>query len=146
MSMRIAHSDDTLDDVHEINVTPFIDVMLVLLIIFMVTAPLVTVSVPVDLPVAKSNPPPQQAEPVYVTLQADMSISVGDNRVHSADFAAAINHASKGNHDARILLRADRKVDYGHLMAMMNLLRDAGYLKVALIGLEPGEVQGTELN
>ena len=145
MSMRIAHSDDTLDDVHEINVTPFIDVMLVLLIIFMVSAPLVTVSVPVDLPVARSTPP-QQTDPVYVTLQADMSISVGDNRVHSADFAAAINRVSQGNHDARVLLRADRKVDYGHLMAMMNLLLDAGYLKVALIGVEPGEAQGNELN
>ena len=146
MGMRIARSDDTLEGVHEINVTPFIDVMLVLLIIFMVTVPLVTTSVPVDLPVAKSSPPPQQAEPVYVTLQSDMTISIGDTRVPSAGFVPAIDEASKGDHDSRILVRADRKVDYGHLMALMNLLRGAGYLKVALIGLEQDEAQGSELN
>ena len=139
MSIRMVHSDDGLDEMHEINVTPFIDVMLVLLIIFMVTAPLTTVNVPVDLPVSTATPPPQQAEPVYITLQSDLTLSVGDQKVPKVQFAAAVDQATKGDKTARILLRADRDVDYGHLMALMNILRDAGYLKVALVGVENGE-------
>jgi TonB system transport protein ExbD (group 1) len=141
----MVHSHDGLDEVHEINVTPFIDVMLVLLIIFMVAAPLTTVSVPVDLPVSTATPPPQPAEPVYITLQSDMSLSVGDQKVPRADFAQAVDRAAKGDKTTRILLRADHTVDYGHLMAMMNLLRDAGYLKVALVGVEPGEGSAEDL-
>lgn len=145
MSIRMVHSDDGLDEVHEINVTPFIDVMLVLLIVFMVAAPLTTVSVPVDLPVSTATPPPQQAEPVYVTLQSDYSLSVADQKTPRDDLAGAIDRAAKGDKSARILLRADRHVDYGHLMALMNLLRQAGYLKVALVGLEPGEGPAEDL-
>ena len=145
MSIRLVHSDDGLDEVHEINVTPFIDVMLVLLIIFMVTAPLTTVSVPVDLPVSTSTPPPEQVDPVYITLQSDLSLSVGDQKTPRDQFAAAVDRAAKGDKSARILLRADRQVDYGHLMAVMNLLRQAGYLKVALMGVEPGQGSSEDL-
>ena len=145
MSIRLVHSDDGLDDVHEINVTPFIDVMLVLLIIFMVAAPLTTVNVPVDLPVSTATPPPQQVEPVYITLQADLSVSVGDQKTNRAGFASAIERAAKGDKSARILLRADRQVDYGHLMAVMNMLREAGYLKVSLVGIAPGEGTAEDL-
>lgn len=145
MSIRLVHSDDGLDEVHEINVTPFIDVMLVLLIIFMVTAPLTTVSVPVDLPVTSATPPPPPAEPVYITLQSDLSLSLGEQKIPRAEFASAIERASKGDKSMRILLRADRQVDYGHLMALMNLLRDAGYLKVSLVGVAPGEGVAEEL-
>jgi len=138
-------SDDGLDEIHEINVTPFIDVMLVLLIIFMVTAPLTTVNVPVDLPVSTSSPPPPQAEPIYVTLQADLTVSVGDQKTPHAQFAQAIDRAAKGDKSTRILLRADHQVDYGHLMALMNMLREAGYLKVALVGVEPSEGTAEDL-
>ncbi len=141
MSIRMVHSDDGLDEMHDINVTPFIDVMLVLLIIFMVAAPLTTVNVPVDLPVSTAAPPPQQVEPVYVTLQSDLTLSVGDKKVPRAQFAAAMDDAAKHDKTTRILLRADRNVDYGHLMAVMNILQQAGYLKVALVGVESG--QGT---
>lgn len=139
MSMRLFHSDDGVDEVHEINVTPFIDVILVLLIVFMVAAPLATVNVPVDLPVSTANPPPPPIEPVYVTLQADMSVSVGEDKIPSSQFAEAVDRAAKGDKGARIMLRADRNVDYGHLMALMNMLRQAGYLKVALVGVESGD-------
>jgi biopolymer transport protein ExbD len=139
MSIRMIHSDDGLDEMHEINVTPFIDVMLVLLIIFMVAAPLTTVNVPVDLPVSTASPPPPQTEPVFITLQSDLTLSVGDKKVPRASFAAAVDQAAKGDKTARILLRADREVDYGHLMAVMNILREAGYAKVALVGVEPGQ-------
>jgi len=139
MSIRLVHSDDSLDEVHDINVTPFIDVMLVLLIIFMVAAPLTTVNVPVDLPVSTATPPPQQIEPVYITLQSDLTLSVGDQKVPRADFAGAVDRATKGDKTARVMLRADRQVDYGHLMAVMNILREAGYLKVSLVGVGPGE-------
>ena len=145
MSIRMVHSDDGLDEVHEINVTPFIDVMLVLLIIFMVAAPLTTVNVPVDLPVSTASPPPQQTEPVYITLQSDLTLSVGDVKVPRAEFAAAVDQAAKGDKTARILLRADHSVDYGHLMALMDMLREAGYLKVALVGVEPGQGTSREL-
>jgi len=74
----MVHNDDGLDEMHEINVTPFIDVMLVLLIIFMVAAPLTTVDVPVDLPVSTAAPPPVHIAPLYVTLQSDLSVSVGE--------------------------------------------------------------------
>jgi biopolymer transport protein ExbD len=145
MSIKLVHSDDGLDEVHEINVTPFIDVMLVLLIIFMVAAPLATVNVPVDLPVSTATPPPQQVEPVYLTLQQDLSLSVGDQKTPRAQFAGAIDRAAKGDKSARILLRADRQVDYGHLMAVMNMLREAGYLKVSLVGVGPGEGPAEDL-
>ena len=136
MSIRMVHSDDGLDEMHEINVTPFIDVMLVLLIIFMVTAPLTTVNVPVDLPVSTASPPPQLAEPVYITLQSDLSLSIADQKVPRAQFADALDRATKGDKTVRVLLRADRDVNYGNLMALMNILRDAGYVKVALVGVE----------
>ena len=145
MSIRMVHSDDGLDEMHEINVTPFIDVMLVLLIIFMVAAPLTTVNVPVDLPVSTATPPPQQTEPVSVTLQSDLTLSVGDTKVPRDQFGAAVDRAAKGDKTARILLRADHSVDYGHLMALMNLLREAGYLKVALVGVEPGQGASEDL-
>jgi len=145
MSIRMVHSDNGLDEMHEINVTPFIDVMLVLLIIFMVTAPLATVNVPVDLPVSTADQPPPQADPVYVTLQSDLSLSVAEEKVPRDAFAETVDRAAKGDKTTRIMLRADRDVDYGHLMALMNLLRDAGYLKIALVGVQAGEASSEEL-
>ncbi|HCH71119.1 MAG TPA: TonB system transport protein ExbD [Ochrobactrum sp.] len=121
---------------HEINVTPFIDVMLVLLIIFMVAAPLATVDVKVDLPASTAAPAPRPDKPLYVTLKEDLSVSVGNDVVHRERLGGALDVLSEKNKEARIFLRADKNVGYGELMRVMNLLREAGYLKIALVGLE----------
>lgn len=138
MAMKIAHSDDGLDLNHDINVTPFIDVMLVLLIIFMVAAPLATVSVPVDLPVSTAQPQPSDDDPIVLNLEKDLSLSLGNDRVERGALGARLTERTKGNLNARIFLRADTTVAYGDLMALMNELRNAGYLKVALVALEGG--------
>jgi biopolymer transport protein ExbD len=136
MSVRLDHGKDELDEVHEINVTPFIDVMLVLLIIFMVAAPLATVDIAVDLP---SSTAPQQERPpetVFLTVRPDLSLAIGDNVIARDTLGPSLEAATKGDKDARIFLRADKVVPYGDLMEVMNLLRAAGFLKVALVGLE----------
>ena len=136
MAGGLQGGDDDLVENHEINVTPFIDVMLVLLIIFMVAAPLATVDVPVDLP--SSSAPPQQrpSKPVYLTLKADGSLALGDNPVTRDALADLLASATNGDKEERIFLRGDRAVAYGEVMGLMNDLRRAGYLKVALVGME----------
>jgi biopolymer transport protein ExbD len=136
MAIRLDHGTDELTEVHDINVTPFIDVMLVLLIIFMVAAPLATVDVPVDLPASTATPQQRPPKPVYLTLKADGTIALGDNPIARADLAGALASASAGNKDERIFLRGDKTVPYGAVMELMNDLRNAGYLKVALVGME----------
>jgi biopolymer transport protein ExbD len=136
MAIRLDHGTDELVEVHDINVVPFIDVMLVLLVIFMVAAPLATVDVPVDLP--SSTAPPQQRppKPVYLTLKADGSLALGDNPVSRDVLADVLATATNGDKEERIFLRGDRAVAYGEVMGVMNDLRRAGYLKVALVGME----------
>jgi biopolymer transport protein ExbD len=124
---------------HEINVTPFIDVMLVLLIIFMVAAPLSTVDVAVDLPVSTAKPQPRPDKPLYLTIKADRSIALGNDEIARTSLATALDAHTGGDYNNRIYLRADKTVAYGELMRVMNLLRGAGYLKVALIGLESSD-------
>ncbi|GAA4256550.1 MULTISPECIES: TonB system transport protein ExbD [Azospirillum] len=135
MAARLDDGDD-LTESHDINVTPFIDVMLVLLIIFMVAAPLATVDVPVDLPASTAQPQPRPDKPLFLTIQADNSLSVGDTPVARESLAAALDGVTNGDKGARVFLRADRSVDYGALTEVMNALRAAGYLKIALVGLE----------
>ena len=135
MAARLDDGDD-LAESHEINVTPFIDVMLVLLIIFMVAAPLATVDVPVDLPASTAQPQPRPDKPLFLSIQADSSLSVGDTPVTRDGLGAALDGVTGGDKSARVFLRADRSVDYGELTEVMNALRAAGYLKVALVGLE----------
>jgi biopolymer transport protein ExbD/biopolymer transport protein TolR len=132
---RLAAEDD-LEIAHEINVTPFIDVMLVLLIIFMVAAPLATVDIGVDLPASTAAPQPRPDKPVYLSVQPDLTLAVGEMIVARDALSSALQSATGGNKDERIFVRADKAVAYGELMAVMNLLRDAGYLKVALVGLD----------
>jgi biopolymer transport protein ExbD len=141
MAIRLDHGTDELVEVHDINVTPFIDVMLVLLIIFMVAAPLATVDVPVDLP--SSTAPQQQRppKPVYLTLKADGSLALGDSPVARDQLADVLATATDGDKDQRIFLRGDRSVPYGDVMELMNVLRRAGYLKVALVGMEMREAK-----
>jgi biopolymer transport protein ExbD len=141
MTIRLDHGTDELVEVHDINVTPFIDVVLVLLIIFMVAAPLATVDVPVNLP--SSSAPPQQRppKPVYLTLKADGSLALGDNPVSRDALADVLASATNGDKEERIFLRGDRVVPYGLVMELMNDLRRAGYLKVALVGMELREAR-----
>ena len=138
MAARLSHGDDELAETHDINVTPFIDVMLVLLIIFMVAAPLATVDVPVDLPASTAAPRPRPDAPLFLTIRADRSLALGEAAVERERLAQALDAASGGDRESRIFLRADRTVDYGELMGVMNGLRAAGYLKVALVGLDSG--------
>lgn len=135
MAGRI-REDDELSENHEINITPFIDVILVLLIIFMVAAPLSTVDIPVELPVAVATPQPRPSEPVFLTIQSDMTLSVGEKTISRNSLAAELDIAMKGNKETRLYVRADKDVPYGELMNVMNLLRSGGYLKVGLVGLE----------
>jgi len=135
MSVRLDHGVD-LDEVHEINVTPFIDVMLVLLIIFMVAAPLATVDIAVDLPASTAQPQPRPDKPLYLTLKADLTLLLGEQPVTREALGAALAGAASGDKGARIFVRADRGVPYGEVMEAMNVLRNAGFLKVALVGLE----------
>jgi biopolymer transport protein ExbD len=136
MSVRLDHGKNELDEVHEINVTPFIDVMLVLLIIFMVAAPLATVDIAVDLPSSTAPPQERPPQPIFLTVKPDLSLTIGDDVVSRDALGPALGAATKGDKDARIFLRADKVVPYGALMEVMNLLRAAGFLKVALVGLE----------
>ncbi|RVD48806.1 TonB system transport protein ExbD [Mesorhizobium sp. M8A.F.Ca.ET.023.02.2.1] len=128
--------DDDLEESHEINVTPFIDVILVLLIIFMVAAPLATVDVNVDLPGSTAMPAPRPETPIFLTLKDDLTLAIGNDTVPRPAFAATLDSRTKGDKQTRIFLRADKAVAYGDLMETMNLLRAAGYLKVALVGRE----------
>ena len=135
-SLGPRRADDALEETHEINVTPFIDVILVLLIIFMIAAPLATVDVAVDLPGSNAEPQPRPTDPVYLTLRSDLGLALGEETVAREALAPALDRLSGGDHDMRVFLRADETVAYGELMGVMNLLRSAGYLKVALVGLE----------
>src|SRR5882757_6103595 len=125
-------ADNDLVEAHEINVTPFIDVMLVLLIIFMVAAPLATVDLGVDLPASTAEPQPRPDQPVFVTVKPDLSVAVGEEVIARAALTSALDGATQGKKGERIFLRADKAVSYGELMEVMNLLRNAGYLKIAL--------------
>jgi len=128
--------EDDLAETHEINVTPFIDVMLVLLIIFMVAAPLATVDVKVDLPASAAPPAPRPNHPLSLTVAADKTLRIDDTVVSGDQLAAALDASSGGNRETRLFLYADTSLAYGSLMEVMDRLRAAGYLKVALVGAE----------
>jgi biopolymer transport protein ExbD len=136
MAFQLNHSDVDLVESHEINVTPFIDVMLVLLIVFMVAAPLATVDINVDLPASNAKKQKQLNLPIFLTLKQDLTLALGDSVLVREDLKTILNQATQGDRDQRIFLRADKVVEYGDLMALMNELRDVGYLKIALVGTE----------
>ena len=136
MAARLDNGSDELAEVHEINVTPFIDVMLVLLIIFMVAAPLATVDVAVNLPASTAEPQPRPNKPIFLTVKRDLTLALGEQPIGREALAPALNALTMGDKETRIFLRADQQVTYGALAEVMNLMRKAGYLKVALVGLE----------
>ena len=139
MAIRLgspSRSGDDLEIQHEINVTPFIDVILVLLIIFMVAAPLATVDIGVNLPASTAPEQPRPDKPVFVTIKSDQTIAVGEAVTSRENLSAALDAATNSHRDETIFVRADKNLSYGDLMEVMNLLRDGGYLKLALVGLE----------
>jgi TonB system transport protein ExbD (group 1) len=138
MAVRLgsrSHGED-LEVQHEINVTPFIDVILVLLIIFMVAAPLATVDIGVNLPASTAPEQPRPDKPVFVTIKPDQTIAVGETVVAREGLGAALDAATDSHKDQSVFIRGDKELNYGALIGVMNLLRDAGYLKLALVGLE----------
>ena len=121
----------------EINVTPFVDVMLVLLIVFMVTAPLLTVGIPVDLPKVKASALTDQKDPLEITVKIGGEIYLGESEVDVENLIPRLNAITKLNKEARIYVRGDRVVAYGRIMEIMSLVNSAGYTKVALVTQNP---------
>jgi biopolymer transport protein ExbD len=137
MAVSLKESQDgDLGEVADINVTPFIDVILVLLIIFMVAAPLSTVDVAVDLPVSNARPQPRPDKPVFLSVKGDLSLALGNDGVPREALQSVLDQQTGSDREQRVFLRADGAVAYRDLMEVMNLLRNAGYLKIALVGLE----------
>lgn len=141
MALKLASDSEDLAVASEINVTPFIDVMLVLLIIFMIAAPLATVDVKVDLPVSNAAPVAKPKDPVYLSIQADGRMLVNDDEVALNTLGQAVIQATSEDREQRIFLRADKIVTYDEIMQAMNALRSAGYVHVALVGAEGGETR-----
>ncbi len=121
----------------EINVTPFVDVMLVLLIVFMVTAPLLTVGIPVDLPKVKASALTDQKDPLEITVKIGGEVYLGESIVEVENLIPRLNAITELNKEARIYVRGDRVVAYGRIMEIMSLVNSAGYIKVALVTQNP---------
>ena len=117
----------------EINVTPFVDVMLVLLIVFMVTAPLLTVGVPVDLPKVKASALTDQKDPIEITIKLDGTLYLGETEIEVENLIPRLKAITDQNTEARIYVRGDRVVSYGRIMEIMSLINSAGYVKIALV-------------
>jgi biopolymer transport protein ExbD len=146
MAIRLSPQEDALEVTHEINVTPFIDVMLVLLIVFMVAAPLSTVDVNVDLPASTAEHAPRPNKPVFLTVKPDLSLALGEMPIDRSGLASALDAQTQGDKEERVFVRADRIVPYGEVMEVMNLLRAAGYLKIGLVGLEEAQASTAGTN
>ena len=123
----------------EINVTPFVDVMLVLLIVFMVSAPLLTVGIPVDLPKVKANALTDQKDPIEITVKLDGNVYLGESVIEVETLVPKLNAITNQNTEARIYVRGDRAVGYGRIMEIMSMVNSAGYIKVALVVQNPIE-------
>jgi len=140
MSTSIAEGgfddDEDFAEAHEINVTPFIDVMLVLLIIFMVAAPLATVDLPIDLPSSTATAQKKPDKPTYVSIKPDLAVAIGETPVKRVDLVRSLDAMSDVSKDNFIFLRGDRAVPYGELMDVLEILRAGGYSKIKLVALE----------
>jgi biopolymer transport protein ExbD len=128
--------DDDFAENHEINVTPFIDVILVLLIIFMVAAPLSTVDLPIELPSSTATPQKKPDKPTYVSIKSDLAVAIGENMVKRVDLVRSLDAMSDASKDKFIFLRADRAVPYGEMMDVLEIMRAGGYTKIKLVALE----------
>ena len=140
--MGASLADTDLDDdsdfaeSHEINVTPFIDVILVLLIIFMVAAPLSTVDLPIDLPTSTATPQKKPDKPIYVSVKPDLTLAIQEEPVKRIDLIRSLDAMADVSKDRAIFIRADRSVPYGEFFGLMEMLRAGGYTKVKLVALE----------
>ena len=126
----------------EINMTPFIDVMLVLLIVFMVAAPMLTVGVPVDLPKTNAAPLEAQKDPLFVTVQADGTVFVQEQRTDTANLVPLLVAITQSNAEARIFVRGDAKIAYGKMLEVMGTMSAAGFKKVGLVAELPNTATG----
>jgi biopolymer transport protein TolR len=119
----------------EINVTPLVDVMLVLLIVFMVAAPLMTVSVPVDLPKANAKASSAPVEPTFITVQADKTVYLGEQKMTFDELLPKLEASAKDGKNENLMVRADASLTYGNIMEVLGMLNGAGYTKVGLATL-----------
>ncbi len=131
MAFKLRRSNK--EPISEINVTPFVDVMLVLLIIFMVTAPLLTVGVQVDLPETSADTLPEETEPLTLTINAKGEIFIQETKVEYEKIIAKIMAVSNNRTDTRIFVRGDKTINYGRVLEIMGMLSGSGFTKVALI-------------
>ena len=145
VSLSEADGDDDLGESSDINVTPFIDVILVLLIIFMVAAPLSTVDLPIDLPSSSAQPQKKPDKPTYVSIKPDLGLAIGENLVKRVDLVCELDAMPEASKDRPIFLRSDKQVPYGELMGVLELLRAGGYTKIKLVALEAPPAAATGL-
>jgi biopolymer transport protein ExbD len=136
VSLTDNDDDDDFSETHDINVTPFIDVILVLLIIFMVAAPLSTVDLPIDLPTSSATPQKKPDKPTYVSIKPDLTLAIGENTVKRTDLVSSLDGIADMSKDKYVFLRADKAVPYGELMGVMEILRSGGYSRIKLVALE----------
>lgn len=136
VSLTDNDDDDDFAETHDINVTPFIDVILVLLIIFMVAAPLSTVDLPIDLPTSSATPQKKPDKPTYVSIKPDLTLAIGENPVKRTDLVSSLDGIADMSKDKYVFLRADKAVPYGELMGVMEILRAGGYSRIKLVALE----------
>ncbi|MDF1818744.1 MAG: TonB system transport protein ExbD [Immundisolibacteraceae bacterium] len=136
MTLATSSVENDLPETHEINVTPFIDVMLVLLIIFMIAAPLATVDLPVDLPTSSAPSQPPTNDPIYITLRSDLTLAVGEQQLSSSQLLETLQRQTGADQEQRLYLRADKQVDYGDVMGLLDQLSKGGYRHVALVGIQ----------
>jgi len=122
--------------ISEINVTPFVDVMLVLLIVFMVTAPLLTAGVPIDLPQAAVQPLAVQKEPIMVTVDPSGKVFIGEDEVPMDDLVPRLTAVATEGLEERIYVRGDRTASYGTIMSVMGTINNAGFKRIGLVALQ----------
>ncbi|HET7892155.1 MAG TPA: TonB system transport protein ExbD [Candidatus Sulfotelmatobacter sp.] len=134
--MALAKRNEGANVSSDINVTPMVDVMLVLLIIFMVAAPLSTVDLPIDLPTSTATPQKKPDKPTYVSIKPDLSVAIGETQLKRSELVRRLDADSDGGKDRFIFLRADRAVPYGELMDVLEILRTGGYTRIKLVALE----------
>ncbi len=130
------HGGDDLAESADINVTPFIDVMLVLLIIFMVAAPLSTVDIKLDLPASTARPEPRPDKPIYLSIKKDNSLYLGNDPVQLEQIPTELDTLTGGDRQKPVFIRGDAAMEYGRMVEVMDTLRAAGYLRIGLVGLE----------